>query len=274
MLSLLYASTEFLFLLTHKLSLNALLTDRYVADKSLGRWVNEQRCQNMRGLLRDDRKELLVNIGFIWKVASRKGELQLQEGADAQARWAYFFRQLVEYKNEHRNFNVPTTGDKADLGAWALEQKKLLQTAGMVDEMMAQRFAAIGFCTVGEEKLFEKNYQDLMKAGYTSIYTLANPCLSHWVICQRYLYKKGTLSKERKMKFFEINGFTWDSSPLNLPKPEPKHILKARKRAQQAEPTKPAAKKKQKVAAVASKVNPADDDTASESEGEDSLLLV
>ena len=228
----------------------------------------------MRGLLRDDRKEILTNIGFVWKVVSRKGELQLQEDADAQARWAYFFRQLVEYKNEYGNFNVPTTGDKAHLGAWALEQKKLLQVEGNVDEMMAQRFAAIGFCTAGEEKLFEKNYQDLKAAGYTSIYTLANPCLSHWVICQRYLYKKGTLSKERKMKFFEINGFTWDSSPLNLPKPEPKHILKARKRRlgakQPAEPTKPAAKKQK----VASKANPADDDTASESEGEDSPLVV
>lgn len=32
-------------------------------DKSLGRWVNEQRTQNTRGLLRPDRKELLMKLG-------------------------------------------------------------------------------------------------------------------------------------------------------------------------------------------------------------------
>lgn len=229
----------------------------------------------MRGLLREDRKEILTNIGFVWKVTSRKGELQLQENADDKARWAYFFRQLVEYKNEHGNFDVPTTGEKGELGLWAVEQKQLLQLS-KVDERMAQRFAAIGFCTAGEEKIWEKNYQELLAAGYSSVFTLSNPCVSHWVICQRYLYKKGTLSKERKMKFFEINGFTWDSSPLNLPKPEPKHIQKARKRrlGTQAESTKPAGKKKQKVAAGLSKSNPIDEDTASESEGEDNSLVI
>ena len=78
------------------------------------------------------------------------------------------------------------------------------------------------------------------------------------------------------MKFFEINGFTWDSSPLNLPKPEPKHIQKARKRRlgtkQAASSTKSAPKKKQKVVAALSKS--ADEDTASESEGEDNPLVV
>ena len=230
----------------------------------------------MRGLLRDDRKEILTNIGFVWKVASRKGELQLQENADEQTRWAYFFRQLVEYKSEHGSFEVPTTGDHGELGRWAAEQKRLLQL-GSVDERMAQRFAAIGFCDFGDEQIWEKNYQKLLAAGFSSIYTLSNPCVSHWVICQRYLYKKGTLSQERKMKFFEINGFNWDSSPLNLPKPEPKHIQKARKRrlgAKQTSSTKPAAKKKQKLVAAVSKSNPADEDTASESEGEDNPLVV
>ena len=252
------------------MSQKTLVPFQYVADKSLGRWVNEQRCQNMRGLLRQDRKDILTNIGFVWKVASRKGELKLHENADSQARWAYCFRQLVEYKNEHGDFKVPTTGAKAGLGMWAVEQKKLMQT-GTMDEMVAQRFAAIGFCSAGEQKVWEKNYQELLKVGYTSIYTLADPCLSHWVICQRYLYKKGNLSNERKMKFFEVNGFAWDSSPLNLPKPEPKHILKARKRLG-AEPTatwKPVTKKKK----VAAKANPADSDTASESEGEGDLVI-
>jgi len=233
--------------------------------------------QNMRGLLRQDRKDILTNLGFVWKVYSRKGELKLQEDADDQAKWAYKFRQLVEYNNEHNSFDVPTTGLNAELGVWAQEQKQLV-LAGEMDEMSAQRFAAIGFCTAGEQALWDKNYQALLTVGYTSIYTLSDPCLAHWVICQRYLYKKGQLSDERKSKLFEVNGFSWDSSPINLPKPEPKHILKAKKRQLAAAMAKPftSRNKKQKkaVAGAPAKVaNPIGSDdcaTASESEGDDS----
>lgn len=37
-------------------------------DKSLGRWVNEMRTQNTRGILRADRKSLLDKIGFLWRI--------------------------------------------------------------------------------------------------------------------------------------------------------------------------------------------------------------
>ena len=37
-------------------------------DKALGRWVNEQRTQNTRGILRPDRKEALEKLGFLWRI--------------------------------------------------------------------------------------------------------------------------------------------------------------------------------------------------------------
>lgn len=37
-------------------------------DKSLGRWVNEMRTQNTRGIIRPDRKELLEKLGFLWRI--------------------------------------------------------------------------------------------------------------------------------------------------------------------------------------------------------------
>lgn len=41
---------------------------QYELDKSLGRWVNEQRTQNTRSLLRADRKELLDQVNFLWRI--------------------------------------------------------------------------------------------------------------------------------------------------------------------------------------------------------------
>jgi Helicase associated domain len=37
--------------------------------------VNEQRTQNTRGLLRPDRKELLEQVGFLWRIKSQSGSI-------------------------------------------------------------------------------------------------------------------------------------------------------------------------------------------------------
>jgi Helicase associated domain len=207
---------------------------QYVADKSLGRWVNEQRCQHMRGLLREDRREILSRIGFVWKVNSRKGELTIGEEADDKTQWGFSFRQLVEWKNSHGSFPVDSPFAEQDfLAQWASEQRQWM-IAGELEESKAQRLAAIGFCDAGDDKIWDTNYGKLQRQGYESIYSLQDPCLSHWVILQRYLYKKDKLLPERKMLLFDIPGFAWDSTPLNFPKPitkpESKHILKEKQR--------------------------------------------
>jgi len=185
----------------------------------------------MRGLLRQDRKDILTAIGFVWKVSSRKGELILEDDSDEHAVWCFRFRELVEFQKNHGVFPKTCVGgnNTGSLVEWATEQRKLLAT-GKMEELKAQRLAAIGFCSDNESQMWEINYQLLLKAGYNSIYSLKDPGLSHWVICQRYLHRKGTLSTQRKMKLFEVAGFSWDSSPLNLPKPEPKHVVKEKER--------------------------------------------
>lgn len=253
---------------------------QYFADKSLGRWVNEQRCQNSRNLLRKPRKDLLVSVGFVWKVASRKGKLILENDADAHARWCYRFRELVEFqKANNGSFDIPNAHVKDSLGHWAAEQKKLM-IAGKLDEIKAQRLATIGFCDAGEETLWEKNYQKLRKAGFNSIFSLQDPGLCHWVMCQRYLHKKGKLSNERKMKFFEVPGFMWDSSPLNMPEPEPKHVLKERERSNNnnsSQRKKPAQKQrptKSSTTKTTKKMNNSADDSANtETESEEEACV-
>lgn len=207
----------------------------------------------MRGLLRQDRKEILDHIGFVWKVSSRKGELPTPEGEEAL--FMYRFRELIEH---HKTFGIFPEGQHGEIGKWAKEQKALMET-GKLDDMKAMRFAAIGFCTAGEERIWDENYAKLLQKGYSSIFSLEDLKLSHWVICQYYLTKKGRLPTERKMKFFEIPGFQWDSTPINLPQPELKHVMnqKAKK--------KPATKVEKKV----QEEDPAT--TSSESEEDDGI---
>ena len=205
----------------------------------------------MRGLLRQDRKDILSQIGFVWKVSSRKGELP--EPTDDDSRFYHHFRQLIEYKKAHGSYPESHHGD---VGKWATDQKQLM-AAGKLEEMKSQRFAVIGFCNDGEDEIWMRNYQKLQQNGYHSIVTLEDPMLTHWVICQRYLHKKGLLVDERKTKFFDIPGFVWDSTPINLPQPEPKHA------------TKEKTKKKAKKAPKKEKEDPAA--TSSESEDDDGV---
>jgi hypothetical protein len=44
----------------------------YEQDKSLGRWVDTQRTYHNNNKLRLDRKELLDEIGFVWKAVAAR----------------------------------------------------------------------------------------------------------------------------------------------------------------------------------------------------------
>jgi hypothetical protein len=44
--------------------------DRYAPDKALGTWVKKQRLANACGQLKQERKELLNNLGFTWRIVS------------------------------------------------------------------------------------------------------------------------------------------------------------------------------------------------------------
>jgi hypothetical protein len=45
---------------------HCMVTCKYEQDKSLGRWVSDQRSYHNKNKLRPDRKELLYQIGFAW----------------------------------------------------------------------------------------------------------------------------------------------------------------------------------------------------------------
>lgn len=45
--------------------------DRYKPDKPLGTWVKKQRLANACDQLKEDRKQLLDDLGFVWRITDK-----------------------------------------------------------------------------------------------------------------------------------------------------------------------------------------------------------
>jgi hypothetical protein len=101
----------------------------------LGKWVIGQRHNRQKGQLSEERKEKLDSIGFIW---SKKAM------TDSQL-WEFRFQQLVEYKSQHGDCNVPTQNDQnPQLGSWVGTQRAFRKN-GRLSKERQDKLDAIGF---------------------------------------------------------------------------------------------------------------------------------
>jgi hypothetical protein len=83
-------------------------------DKSLGDWVHSQRKSHSKNKLRLDRKVLLDDIGFVWKV-----------GKSARAPWNKHYEELVEFNRKNGHCLVPQKYQQdASLGKWVSNQRR------------------------------------------------------------------------------------------------------------------------------------------------------
>ena len=73
------------------------VTSRYEQDKSLRMWVKNQRQYLINKRLRSDRKAILDEIGFIWRV----------DDGDDDNHWVQQYQKLVEMKGKHGNDTTP-----------------------------------------------------------------------------------------------------------------------------------------------------------------------
>jgi hypothetical protein len=87
----------------------------YKQDKSLGIWVNKQRCFHTTNRIRLDRKGLLDDIGFVWTVSHHNYDDKL---------WHQQYEKLVEYKRSNGNCMVPKSYEQDNsLGSWVSTQR-------------------------------------------------------------------------------------------------------------------------------------------------------
>jgi hypothetical protein len=183
---------------------------RYQEDVALGIWVDTQRERHRNNKMRLDRKELLDEIGFVWKVRV----------ANTDTTWNAQYEKLVEFKQTNGHCIVPRTyQEDMTLGRWVTRQRRLhskntirLDRKVLLDE--------IGFVwKVDNDAPWKKQHEKLVefkqKNGHCHV---PRGCekdvsLGMWVSTQRGRHLKNKLRLDRKKLLDEL-GFAWKANTI------------------------------------------------------------
>ena len=169
----------------------------------LGNWVHKQRGAYKTGSLAQGRIDRLSSIGFQWALLNEE---------EAAKKWSTRFNELIEYKAEHGDCNVPTKQGK--LGNWVRRQR-VAYKADSLSQNCIDRLSGIGFkwalleqsANVSWETRFNELVQYKAKHTDCNVPRSQGP-LGRWVSHQRTDCKEGKLSKDRIDRLNSI-GFSW-----------------------------------------------------------------
>lgn len=168
----------------------------YKENRTLGLWVSSQRMAYREGYISKEHIQRLNSIGFVWELRSSE--------------WDQKFTELVTYKEEHGDCNVPNVKGVNGLGPWVNTQK-VTYKKGKLSEERVQRLNSIGF--VWDQLSFEwgvrfKELQAYKEQHGDCNVVCADSGLGAWVSLQRRYYKQEKMSEER---FQHLNGlgFCW-----------------------------------------------------------------
>jgi superfamily II DNA or RNA helicase len=179
------------------------IRNRKGISNTLADWVTHQRMHYKNGdtkRLNNERIEALNKINFEW-------------GPDEQ--WLVRFRDLVKYKEEHGDCDVPynyiETLKDFSLGPW-VNTMRMLYKDDELTEQQTNLLESIGFKWVMLDSRWEERYSELkeFKNEYGHCYVARTrhkenySKLANWVGFQRKFYKQGKLSEERISKLNEI----------------------------------------------------------------------
>jgi hypothetical protein len=172
---------------------------RYQPNLELATWVNKQRTTKMRGSLSRDRVRRLNELGFLW--------------APFETAWEDMFRQLLAFKKEHGDCNVPQRYRTIpSLASWVNGQRTA-KSLGELSLERARRLEKVGFAWNVRYVAWEQMYRQLAdfksQHGHCDASSYSgNPVLGRWASRQRTAGKSGTLTRARKARL-EALGVTW-----------------------------------------------------------------
>ena len=137
--------------------------------------------------------------------------------------WEKYFRQLVEFKQEHGHTNVPQrSGKYAALGTWVRNQRAAKRYKRPIMAERAKRLDEIGFVwmliePMSWEKMFAALVEFKKVHGHCNVPQKAGEHrrLGKWVNSQRTAYYRGKIKPARKQQL-DLLGFVWNLRP-NLP---------------------------------------------------------
>ena len=190
---------------------NCLVPQSWKGNRRLADWVSEQRVANNKGLLDAERFRRLDELGFDWDPNSNH--------------WEKYFRQLVEFKKEHGNTNVPQrSGKYRELGTWVRNQRAAKRYKRPIMAERAKRLDEIGFIwmliePMSWEKMFAALVDFRKMHGHCNVpqksreyKSLEQKRLGKWVNSQRTANFRGKLNPARKQQLDSI-GFVWNLRP-------------------------------------------------------------
>lgn len=183
---------------------DCLVPQRWKENRKLAEWVSAQRMAYNRERLDPDRVRRLDEVGFEWDPVG--------------TRWEEMFQQLVEYKKQHGDTNVPQrSGKYAELGTWVRNQRAAKRYNRPILAERGKRLDEIGFVwRLVERDAWERMLERLVE--FKNVYGHCNvpqkdgvnKRLGKWVNTQRTHYKRGMLKTERQRQL-EAVGFVWNT---------------------------------------------------------------
>jgi superfamily II DNA or RNA helicase len=186
---------------------DALVPVSYTVDGyQLGKWVNVQRVNFIRGTLDADRRQRLEELpGWTW-----------DPYAD---RWEQGFSRILHYVKQNGDALVPRscTVDGYPLGKWVNKQRNSY-IRGTLDADRRQRLENLpGWTWDPLADQWEQGFNQLLRyiaqngdALVPFSYIFDGYPLGSWVKAQRSSYAKGILAAERRQRLENLPGWTWD----------------------------------------------------------------
>jgi hypothetical protein len=179
-------------------------------------------AKSVQQTLRQDRKEKLDQIGFIWETRVYKcnGE---GNTTHYDKKWKDMYDKLAEFHAEHGHSIVPRGYSDCTLYAWTATQRVLYKEE-RIQENRQKSLADLGFVWKddpydAESSLYQRHWDEMFERlvrfkkshGHTQVKVLQDRELGHWVQAQRKLYKMllhiidgPRLTAERKQRLDSI----------------------------------------------------------------------
>tara|TARA_B100000989_G_scaffold198039_1_gene149548 strand:+ start:89 stop:3943 length:3855 start_codon:yes stop_codon:yes gene_type:complete len=164
-------------------------------NRRLSAWCRNQRKYSEKGILPQEKINLLNSIDFDWD--------------PLESEWQRNIMQLKEFKKEYGHANAPTKGH--ELTRFVINHRGAYKKGNLSQEKI-DLLNSIGFDWDPVETDWFKHFEDLKK--YKKENGHANPntkqtSLGQWCIKQRTAFRKGKLSQE-KIDLLNSITFKWD----------------------------------------------------------------
>jgi hypothetical protein len=189
---------------------HCIVPTEYEEDASLGMWVGTQRQYHANNKLRVDRKELLDEIGFVWKAR--------EVAANGKKTWHQQYEQLIEFKRNNGHCVVPSKyQEDRSLGHWVNKQrqchsnKKLrLDRKGLLDKIGFVWRVAISPPVRTDDPKWNKQYEKLVTLKRKNGHCIVP---DKWVRTQRGRHANNKMLPDGKKLLDEID-FVWKARTL------------------------------------------------------------